>query len=76
MVLQAAFFRLADIIPMEEATAYMKKAAEKSFAKKGEQVVKMNLAAIDQGVANVVELVLPESWKDAVDAPKAEEKAE
>ena len=44
MVLQAAFFRLANIIPQEEAIVYMKKAAEKSFAKKGEAVVQKNLA--------------------------------
>ena len=49
MVLQSAFFALADIIPMEQALAYMKKAAEKSFRKKGDAVVEMNLAAIDAG---------------------------
>ncbi len=49
MVLQSAFFALADIIPMEEALGFMKKAAEKTFGKKGEEVVRMNLAAIDQG---------------------------
>ena len=54
MVLQSAFFRLADIIPIDEAVTYMKKAAEKSFGKKGEKVVQMNLAAIDQGVNHVV----------------------
>ena len=72
MVLQSAFFRLADIIPIEEAVTYMKKAAEKSFGKKGEKVVQMNLAAIDQGVNHVVAVPIPESWKDAADAPKAE----
>ena len=74
MVLQAAFFHLADIIPEEEAVGYMKKAAEKSFGKKGEKVVQMNLAAIDQGISNVVEVSIPENWKDAVDAPKGDEK--
>ena len=72
MVLQSAFFRLADIIPIDEAVTYMKKAAEKSFGKKGEKVVQMNLAAIDQGVDHVIEVPIPESWKDCVDAPKAE----
>ena len=72
MVLQSAFFRLADIIPIDEAVTYMKKAAEKSFGKKGEKVVQMNLAAIDQGVNHVVEVPIPESWKDAADAPKPE----
>ena len=73
MVLQAAFFRLADIIPMEEATAYMKKAAEKSFAKKGEQVVQMNLAAIDQGMSHVTAVAIPQYWQNCTDSPKAED---
>ncbi|MBQ6892360.1 MAG: pyruvate:ferredoxin (flavodoxin) oxidoreductase, partial [Clostridia bacterium] len=67
MVLQAAFFSLADIIPMEEAVAYMKQAAEKSFAKKGDAVVQMNLAAIDEGVRGVTVVPVPEHWAQAVD---------
>ena len=70
MVLQSAFFRLADIIPMEEAADYMKKAAEKSFAKKGEAVVRMNLAAIDEGSASVIAVEVPEGWKDCADRPE------
>ncbi|WP_295747054.1 pyruvate:ferredoxin (flavodoxin) oxidoreductase [uncultured Oscillibacter sp.] len=73
MVLQAAFFRLADIIPMEEAAGYMKKAAEKTFGKKGEKVVQMNLAAIDQGAEHVTEVSIPESWKTCADLPKPAE---
>ncbi|MBE6036349.1 MAG: pyruvate:ferredoxin (flavodoxin) oxidoreductase [Clostridiales bacterium] len=71
MVLQAAFFKLADIIPLEEVVGYMKKAVEKSFGKKGEAVVQMNQAAIDKGIEAVVEVAVPESWKDAQDAPAA-----
>ena len=71
MVLQAAFFSLADIIPMEEAVGYMKKAAEKTFAKKGDQVVQMNLAAIDEGVGGVTVVPVPEEWKSAVDSSPA-----
>ena len=71
MVLQATFFSLADIIPMDEAIGYMKEAAAKTFAKKGEQIVQMNLSAIDRGVEGVVVVAVPESWKDAVDAPAA-----
>ncbi len=62
MVLQAAFFSLADIIPMEEAIGYMKAAAEKSFGNKGEEVVKKNLAAIDQGATGVSRIEIPDSW--------------
>ena len=72
MVLQAAFFALADIIPMEEAIDMMKKAAEKSFGKKGDAVVDMNLAAIDRGAAGVTKFEIPESWKGAADAGAAE----
>ena len=69
MVLQSAFFSLADIIPIDEAVEYMKAAAEKSFGKKGEQVVAMNLAAIDRGVCGVTAVEVPERWLMAEDAP-------
>ena len=75
MVLQAAFFSLADIIPMDEAIGYMKAAAEKTFAKKGDAVVRMNLAAIDEGVQGVTVVSVPESWLTAEDAPAAPGKA-
>ena len=75
MVLQAAFFSLADIIPINEAVEYMKAAAAKTFAKKGDAVVQMNLAAIDQGITGVTVVSVPESWKDAEDAPAASGKA-
>ena len=76
MVLQSAFFTLADIIPIDEAIGYMKAAASKTFAKKGENVVQMNLAAIDRGVDSIVTVDVPDSWKDAVDAPVADSKVE
>ena len=75
MVLQAAFFSLADIIPMDEAIGYMKAAAEKTFAKKGEAIVQMNLAAIDEGVQGVTVVEVPQCWKNAEDAPAAPDKA-
>jgi len=74
MVLQAAFFRLADIIPIEEAVTYMKKAAEKSFGMKGDTVVQMNLAAIDAGIDSVTAVPIPAHWKDCQEQPKAAEK--
>ncbi len=51
MVMQAAFFKLANIIPIEEAVKYLKDAVEKSYGKKGPQIVEMNCGAIDQGIA-------------------------
>ncbi len=64
-VLQAAFFKLANIIPIEDAVGYMKAAAKASYGKKGDDVVQMNYDAIDAGVQQVVEIQVPESWKDA-----------
>ena len=63
-ILQSAFFKITGIIPYEEAVAYMKKAIDKSYGKKGENVVKMNYAAVDRG-GDYVEVEIPESWKDA-----------
>ena len=71
MVLQSAFFSLADIIPIGEAVDYMKAAAEKSFGKKGEAVVAMNHQAIDRGVDGVTIVPVPEHWLQAEDTPVA-----
>lgn len=64
-VLQSAFFKLANIIPIEDAIKYMKDAATASYGKKGESVVAMNHKAIDEGVHGLVEVKVPESWKNA-----------
>ena len=66
-VLQSAFFKLANIIPADEASEYMKKAAYKSFIKKGQAVVDMNYAAIDAGADAVVKVKIPAAWKKAED---------
>ena len=66
-ILQSAFFKLANIIPIEDAVKYMKDAATASYSKKGDAVVKMNHDAIDRGVDSIVEIQIPESWKDATD---------
>ncbi len=70
-VLQSAFFKLAGIIPTDDAVEYMKKAAYKSFIKKGQAVVDMNYAAIDAGVSAAIKIDVPESWKKAVEPPAA-----
>ncbi len=66
-ILQSAFFKLANIIPIEDAVKYMKDAATASYSKKGDAIVKMNHDAIDRGVDSIVEIQIPGSWKDAVD---------
>ena len=68
-VLQSAFFKLANIIPIDDAIKYMKDAATASYSKKGEAIVKMNHDAIDAGCHQVVEVKVPEKWKDCEDTP-------
>jgi len=63
-VLQSAFFKLANIIPAEDAIKYMKDAATASYSKKGDAIVKMNHDAIDKGALEVVKVEVPESWKN------------
>ncbi|NLZ80417.1 MAG: pyruvate:ferredoxin (flavodoxin) oxidoreductase, partial [Clostridiales bacterium] len=66
-ILQSAFFSLADIIPAADAIKYMKDAATATYGKKGDAIVAMNHAAIDRGAQEVVEVKIPESWKNAKD---------
>ena len=66
-ILQSAFFKLADIIPFEDAVKYMKAAAEASYSKKGQDIVEKNWNAIDAGHQNVVKIDIPASWADAAD---------
>ena len=61
-ILQSAFFKLADIMPIEEAVQYMKEAAKQSYSKKGDAVVEMNYKAIDAGVDAVHKVDVPASW--------------
>ena len=71
-ILQAAFFKLADIIPIKEAEGYMKEAIEKTYKKKGQDIVDMNCKAVDAGLNNIHKVEVPESWKTAEDdAPAA-----
>ena len=76
-VLQSAFFKLAAIIPEEEAIDLMKAAAKATYGRKGDKIVQMNYDAIDAGAKQVVEVTVPESWKDAADeglaSPKVDE---
>ncbi|MDR0946200.1 MAG: pyruvate:ferredoxin (flavodoxin) oxidoreductase [Ruminococcus sp.] len=75
-VLQSAFFELAKIIPIDEAVKFMKDAATKSYSKKGDAIVKMNHDAIDAGYKELVEVKVPDSWKNCVNTPMGQAKAE
>ena len=66
-VLQSAFFKLANIIPEEQAIELMKAAAKATYGRKGDAIVQMNYDAIDAGAKQVVEIQVPESWKSAAD---------
>ncbi len=66
-ILQAAFFKLANIIPIDEAVGYMKDAIKKTYGRKGQNIVDMNCAAVDAGIAHVHKVEVPESWKTVED---------
>ena len=63
MVMQAAFFKLANIIPYEQAEEYMKKAIVKTYGKKGQKVLDCNFAAVDNAVKGLIKVNVPDSWK-------------
>jgi pyruvate-ferredoxin/flavodoxin oxidoreductase len=70
MIMQSAFFKLAEIIPLDDAVKYMKDAIQHTYGKKGEKVVAMNCDAVDRGIASLVKLEVPETWTTAADAGK------
>ncbi|MBQ8665010.1 MAG: pyruvate:ferredoxin (flavodoxin) oxidoreductase, partial [Mailhella sp.] len=69
MVTQTAFFSLAKVLPLDEAIAYIKAAIKKTYGKKGDKVVNMNIAAVDKALEALVEIKYPESWATAADTP-------
>jgi len=72
-ILQSAFFKLADVMPIEDAVAFMKAAAKKSYGKKGDAIVEMNYKAIDAGVDAIHKVEVPADWANAVDTGAAKE---
>ncbi len=68
MIMQSAFFKLADIIPLEVAVNHLKDAVEHSYGKKGQNIVDMNNAAIDQGINAIVPVEVPAAWANAEDS--------
>lgn len=67
MICQSAFFKLADIIPVEDAVAYLKDSIKKTYGKKGDKIVNMNNEAVDKGIDALVKIDVPATWADAVD---------
>ena len=70
-IMQAAFFKLADIIPYDKADEYMKAYAKKTYGKKGDEVVKKNWDAIDIAISGLVEIPVPEAWANATEGAVA-----
>ena len=67
MIMQSAFFKLAEVLPIEEAVEHLKKSIVDAYGKKGEKIVKMNYEAVDKGIDALVKVNVPASWKDVVD---------
>ncbi|HBV99222.1 MAG: pyruvate-flavodoxin oxidoreductase [Peptococcaceae bacterium BICA1-7] len=72
MIMQSAFFKLANVIPVEEAVSHLKHTIKKAYGKKGEAIVNMNYASVDKGLEALVKIDIPASWADAVDEAAAD----
>lgn len=73
MVMQAAFFKLANVIPIEDAVKYLKESIVEAYGRKGQAIVDMNYAAVDKGIEALHKVNVPESWKTAQDEPVKED---
>ena len=69
MIMQSAFFKLADVIPVDEAVQYLKESIEHTYGKKGQKIVSMNWEAVDAGQQGLHKVEVPASWKDAKEMP-------
>jgi pyruvate-ferredoxin/flavodoxin oxidoreductase len=70
MIMQTAFFKIASIIPFEEAVSFLKESIKKTYSKKGDKVIQMNLDAVDQAIENLEQIDYPPSWKDKAGEPE------
>jgi len=70
MIMQAAFFSVADVIPVADAVKYLKEAVVHEYGSKGDEVVKMNQASVDAGISGLVKMDVPAAWKNVKDDPK------
>jgi pyruvate-ferredoxin/flavodoxin oxidoreductase len=67
MVMQAAFFKLANVIPVDEAIQYLKDSIQKVYGKKGSNIVEMNQKAVDRGIEALHKVEVPASWATVAD---------
>ena len=75
MIMQAAFFRLTGVIPMQDAVRWLDESIAKTYAKNGQAVIDMNCRAVREGIAEVREVVVPAAWLDAPDEPRRDDSA-
>lgn len=73
MIMQSAFFKLSNVLPIEDAIRHLKDSVVQEYGRKGEKVVSMNHAAIDAGVNATVKINVPEAWATVEDAPTPKE---
>ncbi|MCF8107230.1 MAG: pyruvate:ferredoxin (flavodoxin) oxidoreductase, partial [Desulfohalobiaceae bacterium] len=71
MIMQTAFFKLSGVLPLEEALSLLKDSIKKTYGSKGDKVVNMNIAAVDQSIENIVKIDYPANWAEATDLPQA-----
>jgi pyruvate-ferredoxin/flavodoxin oxidoreductase len=71
MIMQTSFFKLANVLPFEEAIELLKEDIQKTYGRKGEKIVQMNIQAVDQTLDNLKEIDYPDAWLNAVEASKA-----
>ena len=73
MIMQSAFFKLAKVLPLDEAVEHLKKSIVTAYGSKGEEIVNMNYQAVDRGIDALDKITVPENWKNAVDEEEAQE---
>ncbi|MDR2957404.1 MAG: pyruvate:ferredoxin (flavodoxin) oxidoreductase, partial [Coriobacteriales bacterium] len=73
MIMQAAFFKLANVIPIEDAIKYLREGIDAAYSRKGQAILDMNYAAVDAGVNAFIEVEVPAAWADAQDEPTSRE---
>ena len=73
MIMQAAFFKLANVIPVDDAVKHLKQSIVDSYGRKGEKIVQMNYQAVDKGIEALHKVNIPESWKTADNVTKKEQ---
>lgn len=70
MIMQAAFFKLTNVIPIDDAVNFLKSSLEKSYGKKGPKIVEMNKSAVDRGLSDIIKIEIPKAWSNSPEDAK------